>query len=64
MTYGVDRIRISHKRQQSIDVEPTFTDLKYNGNVKRFMTKGIKNVEIETGLQSIVHNFKKIAAKG
>ena len=53
---------LAHRRQRNIDVEPTFADIKHNGNFKRFMTKGLKNVEIETGLKAIAHNLKKIAA--
>lgn len=53
---------LAHRRQRAIDVEPTFAAIKHNRNYKRFMTKGLRNVEIETGLIAIAHNLKKKAA--
>lgn len=53
---------LAHRKQRAIDVEPTFAAIKHNRNFKRFMTKGLKNVELEMGLIAIAHNLAKKAA--
>jgi transposase len=44
------------------DVEPTFGDLKRNLGFRRFTLRGKHKCEIELGLFSLAHNFKKIQA--
>ena len=53
---------IAYRKKRSADVEPVFAQLKHNKNFKRFMLRGIKKVEIETGLLAIAHNLAKVAA--
>lgn len=51
-----------HRKKRAYDVEPVFANIKHNKNFKRFNLRGIKKVEIETGLIALAHNFKKMAA--
>jgi hypothetical protein len=51
-----------HRKKRAYDVEPVFANIKHNKNFKRFNLRGIKKVEIETGLITLAHNFKKMAA--
>ena len=53
---------IKHCKQRAYDVEPVFAAIKHNRGFKRFHTKGLQKVEIETGLLSIAHNLKKMMA--
>lgn len=53
---------IAYRKRRPADVEPVFAQLKHNKNFKRFMLRGIKKVEIETGLLAIAHNLAKVAA--
>jgi transposase len=53
---------IAYRKKRPYDIEPVFANLKHNKNFKRFMLKGLKKVEIETGLLAIAHNISKIAA--
>lgn len=53
---------IKHRKKRPADIEPVFANIKHNKNFKRFMLKGIKKVEIETGLLAIAHNLAKLAA--
>jgi hypothetical protein len=53
---------VKHRKIRPADIEPVFANIKHNKNFKRFMLKGIKKVEIETGLLAIAHNLAKIAA--
>lgn len=48
------------RRQRCIDVEPVFANIKQNKKFKRFNLRGIKKVEIETGLLALAHNLKKM----
>lgn len=50
------------RRKRPVDVEPVFANIKHNKNFKRFMLRGKKKVEIETGLLAIAHNLMKMAA--
>lgn len=52
---------LKYRSKRSVDVEPVFGMIKYNRNYRRFLLRGIKKVEIETGLLAIAHNLKKIA---
>lgn len=53
---------IYHRKKRAYEVEPVFANIKHNKNFKRFNLRGIKKVEIETGLIALAHNFKKMAA--
>jgi hypothetical protein len=53
---------IKFRRKCPADIEPVFANIKHNKNFKRFMLRGIKKVEIETGLLAIAHNLAKLAA--
>jgi hypothetical protein len=55
-------IGIYHRKKRAYDVEPVFANIKHNKKFKRFNLRGIKKVEIETGLIAIAHNLKKRAA--
>lgn len=51
---------IRHRKQRPADVEAVFGALKHNKNFRRFMLRGLKKVEIETGLLAIAHNVAKM----
>ncbi|MGD0753598.1 MAG: IS1182 family transposase [Bacteroidales bacterium] len=51
-----------HRSQRPVDVEPVFANLKHNKGFKRFNLRGIRKVEIETGLLAIAYNLKKKVA--
>jgi transposase len=53
---------VEHRKQRPADVEPTFGNIKQNKGFRRFMLRGKKKVEIETGLIAIAHNLSKIRA--
>lgn len=53
---------IGYRKRRPADIEPVFAQVKHNKNFKRFMLKGLKKVEIETGLLAIAHNLSKLAA--
>lgn len=53
---------IAYRKKRPADIEPVFGNIKHNKNFKRFMLKGLKKVEIETGLLAIAHNLAKLAA--
>ena len=53
---------IYHRKKRCYDVEPVFANIKHNKKFKRFNLKGLKKVEIETGLIALAHNLKKAAA--
>jgi transposase len=53
---------IKYRKKRPVDVEPVFGNIKYNKKFKRFNLRGIKKVDIETGLIAIAHNLSKIAA--
>jgi hypothetical protein len=46
---------------RSIDVEPTFGNIKWNANFKRFYLRTLNKVRIEVGLLALAQNFKKWA---
>ena len=50
-----------HRSKRPVDVEPVFANIKYNKGFKRFNLRGIRNVEVETGLLALAHNIKKVA---
>jgi transposase len=51
-----------HRSRRPVDVEPVFANLKHNKGFKRFNLRGLRKVEIETGLLALAHNLKKKAA--
>ena len=60
------RIRLQSEMGQAMlrrrrqDVEPTFGDLKRNMEFRRFNLRGRLKCELELGIVSMAHNFKKI----
>lgn len=53
---------IKRRKQRPWDVEGTFGILKHNKGFRRFMLRGLENVEIEAGLLLIAHNIAKMSA--
>jgi transposase len=53
---------IAYRKRRPADIEPVFANIKHNKNFKRFMLRGLRKVEIETGLLAIAHNLAKMAA--
>jgi len=53
---------IEHRSKRPWDVEAVFAAIKHNRGYRRFMLRGTKKVEIETGLLAIAHNIAKKAA--
>jgi hypothetical protein len=53
---------IYHRSKRPVDVEPVFANIKHNKGFKRYNLRGIRKVEVETGLLAIAHNIKKKVA--
>lgn len=53
---------VLYRKQRPADVETVFGQIKSNKSFRRFNLRGIKKVEIETGLLAIAHNLQKLAA--
>jgi transposase len=53
---------IKKRKQRCFDTEPVFANIKHNHHFKRFMLRGIKKVNIETGLLALAHNLRKKVA--
>jgi Transposase and inactivated derivatives len=53
---------LKHRSKRPCDVEPVFGNIKNNKGFKRFMLRGMENVEIEVGLLAIAHNIAKKVA--
>lgn len=51
-----------HRSKRGVDVEPVFANIKHNKGFKRFMLKGIRKTETETGLLALAHNLAKMAS--
>jgi transposase len=49
------------RAQRVVDVESVFGQIKWNKRFRRFLTKGLENVNTEWGLISIAHNIAKLA---
>jgi transposase len=47
--------------QRSIDVEPTFGNIKWNADFKRFYLRSLPKVKTEVALLALAQNFKKWA---
>ena len=54
---------IKYRSQRPADVEAVFGIIKGNKNYRKFLLRGLENVEIEVGLLALSHNLRKIAAK-
>jgi hypothetical protein len=52
-----------YRSQRPVDVEAVFGIIKGNRNYRKFLLRGIENVEIEVGLLALAHNLGKIATK-
>lgn len=50
-----------YRSQRPVDVEGVFGNIKNNKGFRRFMLRGKKKVEIETGLLALAHNLAKLA---
>ena len=50
------------RSQRPQDVEAVFGNLKNNKHFKRFHLRGLKKVEIEFGLLTIVYNLAKVVS--
>lgn len=48
------------RSRRPIEVESVFGQIKHNRGFRRFMLKGLANVNTEWGLLSLAHNIKKI----
>lgn len=57
----LSELGIQHRKKRPADVEAVFGAIKHNKNFKRFMLRGLKKVEIETGLLAIAHNLAKMS---
>lgn len=52
---------VEHRKKRCYDVEPVFGNIKQNKGFKRFLLRGLSNVETEFGLVSLAHNVAKYA---
>jgi transposase len=52
---------IQHRKRRATAVEGIFGTIKGNWNFRRFLTKGLTNVETEFGLLAIAFNLKKLS---
>jgi len=55
----VSKEGIQHRKRRPCDVEPVFGNIKSNHHFNRFMLRGTKKVEVETGLLALAHNLRK-----
>ena len=53
---------VKRRGQRCADVEATFGLIKNNKGFRRFMLRGKRKVEIETGLIALAHNLSKASA--
>jgi hypothetical protein len=52
---------IKMRSLRPVEVESVFGDVKGNFGIRRFLLRGLEKVNIEWGLHSIAHNFRKMA---
>jgi transposase len=52
---------IALRQLRSIEPETVFGDIKHNMGFRRFMLRGLKNVDVEWGLVCMAHNLRKLA---
>lgn len=50
---------VQKRKQRCFDTEPVFANIKHNHQFKRFMLRGMKKVNVETGLLALAHNLRK-----
>lgn len=48
---------LEYRSRRCVDVEPVFAQIKHNRNYKRFLRRGLENVNDEWGLLTISHNL-------
>ena len=49
------------RKQRCCEIESVFGQIKWNGQFKRFLLRGIEKVNTEWGLICMAHNMKKLA---
>jgi hypothetical protein len=54
---------IAVRKKRSTEPETVFGDIKFNQGFRRFSLRGLKKVETDWGIISIVHNMRKLAAQ-
>ena len=52
---------IKLRGKRSVDVESVFGQIKQNMGFRRFLLRGLENVNIEYGLLAFAHNLKKVS---
>ena len=57
----LSEVGIKLRKKRCIEPESVFGQLKWNGGFKRFLMAGLDKVNLEFGLISIAHNFRKWA---
>jgi len=50
------------RKKRGVEVESVFGQIKQNMQFRRFSLRGMENVELEWGLISLGHNFKKLSS--
>jgi len=58
----LSEVGVKRRGQRCADVEATFGLIKNNKGFRRFMLRGKRKVEIETGLIALAHNLSKASA--
>ena len=53
---------IKNRKRRLCDVESVFGNIKNNHHFRRFMLRGIEEVNVETGLLALAHNLRKKSA--
>jgi len=53
---------IEHRKRRPAEIEAAFGNIKQNKGFRRFLLRGRRKVEIETGLIALAHNLAKIRA--
>jgi transposase len=54
---------IKYRSRRPADVEAVFGIIKSNKNYRKFLTRGLSKVEVETGILALAHNLGKLAKK-
>ena len=54
---------IKYRSRRPADVEAVFGIIKSNKNYRKFLTRGLSKVEVETGILALAHNLGKLANK-
>lgn len=53
---------LEHRSRRPVEVEAVFGNIKGNHHFRRLLLRGLKKVEVETGLLALAHNLRKMAA--